>query len=100
MTIIIIEQWELNYYFRFEKWNFPHCLGSIDGKHITIQKPKHSGSEFWNYKQRESVVLLASCDATYKFTFIDVGQPGSNSDGGIWDSSTFGRGFENSQYFE
>ena len=27
-------------------------VGSVDAKHILIQKPKHAGSEFWNYKQR------------------------------------------------
>ncbi|XP_067944974.1 uncharacterized protein [Watersipora subatra] len=81
----------------FERWNFPHCLGSIDGKHIIIQKPKHSGSMFWNYKQRDSIVLLAVCDASYRFTLIDIGQPGSNSDGGIWESSEFRRGLDNDQ---
>ena len=81
----------------FERWNFPHCLGSIDGKHIIIQKPKHSGSMYWNYKQRDSIVLLAVCDASYRFTLVDIGQPGSNSDGGIWESSEFGRGLENGE---
>ncbi|XP_074035520.1 uncharacterized protein [Leptinotarsa decemlineata] len=29
-----------------EKWQFPHCVGSMDGK----QAPFNSGSEFHNYK--------------------------------------------------
>ncbi|KAL1277302.1 hypothetical protein QQF64_023975 [Cirrhinus molitorella] len=27
-----------------EKWQFPHCLGALDGKHIYIQPPAHTGS--------------------------------------------------------
>jgi hypothetical protein len=26
-----------------EKWQFPHCLGAIDGKHVQIVPPKDSG---------------------------------------------------------
>ncbi|XP_046671118.1 uncharacterized protein LOC124361127 [Homalodisca vitripennis] len=47
---VIAEQFE-------EKWNFPHCLGAMDGKHIDIVPPADSGSYYYNYKGRHSMVI-------------------------------------------
>ena len=43
------------------KWNFPHCLSTIDGKD-NLQAPAKSGSSFFNYKKCFSIVLLAVCN--------------------------------------
>uniref|UniRef100_A0A182RXW7 DDE Tnp4 domain-containing protein n=1 Tax=Anopheles funestus TaxID=62324 RepID=A0A182RXW7_ANOFN len=53
----------------------------IDGKHVPIQSPKHSGSEFFNYKGFYSIVLLAVCNANYEVIYADVGCQGRVSDG-------------------
>lgn len=78
-------------------WNFPHCLGAIDGKHIVIQSPQHSGTEFYNYKGTYSIVLLAVADANYCFTYVDVGCQGRISDGGVFRNSSFFHKLENKQ---
>nr|CAI5866062.1 unnamed protein product [Callosobruchus analis] len=78
-----------------ERWNFPHCLGSIDGTHVNIQAPPGSGSLFYNYKKHFSIILLGACDAYYKFTYVDIGAYGSQSDGGVLKNSVFGQRMEN-----
>lgn len=78
----------------WEKWNFPNCMGAIDGKHITLVSPAHSGSLYFNYKGTFSIVLLALADAEYRFTFLQVGDFGRTSDGGVYSGSALGRAME------
>ena len=77
-----------------ELWDMPHILGAIDGKHIGMDCPKKSGTNYHNYKDFFSLVLLAVCDVHYNFTFVDVGQYGSNNDSSVLKESVSGKAFE------
>ena len=71
----------------YQRWNFPHTCGAIDGKHIACRCPPKSGSQYFNYKGFYSIVLLALVDADYKFLWADVGGAGSASDAQIYNHS-------------
>ena len=73
------------------RWNVPHAVDALDGKHIAVTKPKMSGSEYFNYKGHFYLVLLALVDADYKFLWVNVGASGSSSDAQIFNCSKLKR---------
>jgi hypothetical protein len=68
-----------------QRWQFHHCIGALDGKHVALRKPHNAASFYYNYKNFHSIVLLGLVDAEYKFLWADVGANGACSDAQIWD---------------
>ena len=68
------------------RWNVPHALGALDGKHVALKKPKNSGALYHNYKGFFSIVMLALVDGQYKFRWVDVGTVGSCLDAQLFNT--------------
>lgn len=64
-------------------WQFPNCIGALDGKHVVIRPPPKNGAQFRNYKGTFSIVLMALVDVDLNI-FADVGRNGRLNDSGLW----------------
>ena len=78
-----------------KKWQYPHCLGAIDGKHIMMQLSANCGSQYYNYRHSNSIVLLAIVGPDYECLYADVGANGRISDGGVWNKCHFSQMLDN-----
>ena len=63
-------------------WNFPNCIGAIDGKHVVMQAPVNAGLSFLSIK------------AHYRFIVVDVGDACHHSNGGVLSNSSFGQALD------
>uniref|UniRef100_A0A182IEP8 DDE Tnp4 domain-containing protein n=1 Tax=Anopheles arabiensis TaxID=7173 RepID=A0A182IEP8_ANOAR len=80
-----------------DKWNFPHAIGAIDGKHVMIKSPPHSGTDYFNYRRHFSIVLLGVVDANCNFMYADIGAKGRISDGGVFKNSMLHKKLERNE---
>ena len=68
-------------------WDYPLCIGSVDGCHIPCSPKAADATDFYNYKGWYSTILFAVADASYKFIYFNVGCPGRMNDGFIFRRS-------------
>lgn len=78
-----------------ENWDLPHVLGAIDGKHVRMDCPKFGGSLYYNYKGFHSTVMMAICDANYRFIYVSIGSYGRDNDASIFSRSDIYDRFDN-----
>ncbi|XP_074853818.1 uncharacterized protein LOC142014711 [Carettochelys insculpta] len=82
----------------FATLGFPNCFGALDGTHIPICAPHHSGGRYMNRKGYHSVVLQALVDSRGHFQDIYVGWPGSTHDTRVFRNSGLCRRLEAGTY--
>ncbi|XP_055919760.1 uncharacterized protein LOC129951565 isoform X2 [Eupeodes corollae] len=65
------------------RWQFPNCLGALDGKHVAFRSLRKDGAYYHNYKGTNSIILLALADANCRLIYVDIGSNGRTNDAGV-----------------
>jgi len=81
------EQWELTALEFERRANFPHCLGTVGGKHIRVIKPEHSDSMFYYYKNFFCCINIRGRHLL-PFLYVAIGSYGKDCDSAIFKRST------------
>lgn len=84
----------------------PGCIGYLDGTHILLRKcPSFSpekNSTFFTRKKRYALLVLAACDETKRFIYLQVGHYGAAHDSRAQKSTNIHKSperlFDNEQY--
>lgn len=72
------------------RWNFPQCLGAVDGTHIPIKAPQDHHCDYFNRKHYHSIILQGICDSECRITDVFTGWPGRSHDARVFSRSTIG----------
>ena len=78
------------------RWNVHHVLGTLDGKHIAMKKPKNSGSDYFYNSDYYNYGFCSLVNAEYRFLLVNVGYSGSSSDVHIFNRNDLRENIEDS----
>lgn len=73
-----------------EHWQYPCCIGAVDGCHLPMKCPRggqESAKEYHNFKNFYSIVLMAMVDSRQRFMWASSGFPGNSHDAIIFQST-------------
>ncbi|XP_046991288.1 uncharacterized protein LOC124596259 [Schistocerca americana] len=82
------KEWEIIAREFDDLWQFPHCIGALDGKHIAFSPTQFSDS--FDNKKFNSIVLLAVVDARYRFILVDIVCSNKGNDVDVYVNSKIG----------
>ena len=79
------------------RYDFPQCLGAVDGTHIEIKQPTHNATDFVNRKSHFTINVQACCDCNCVFMDVVVKWSGSVHDARVFTNSTLNAKFKSGE---
>ncbi|RXG54957.1 putative nuclease HARBI1 [Armadillidium vulgare] len=84
---------------QFLERGFPDTVGALNVTQITIKKPKELPESYYTDKKVYAINCMAVCNASKKFFYVYIGDPGSYSKRRTFRRSGIGRKFQENKDF-